>query len=725
MNNDNFLIEETDIELAKDICKYIENPDIRNRAVANALASSVAEKYFTEIEVDSKTGIHNISKVLENIEISDIYANGSYIDVRFYFENEQLTVPKSTFDMGIQPVAYMFIKLEDDASGGLVTGFIQPSSISTDSCSGNYYLVSEEDLVSFYDIQPLLITPEEVDIPENFSKQVFDFLDNKHEAPEQFYKILVSSQEAREELATKANVKNIFKFVSFADVSKQELVPNVSEQETNVDLSNFEPSDELLTLSDTDGDMELISFDNNDDNSFDVVDDGDNLLDISDESEDVVATDLVEESAEIDSFELHNDDSSSENEMFLMEESDSTLLNEASESEELLNIDNDSFDELEEQSAELMTSELEENNDFEQLGHDDSNMAILEEDSIEESPVEESLLEEFPLKSEENDIVESEVEEDSHVSRFDFSTETTPSLNEVENLPVEENTNPDDNSDEIFDDIATIVESEENKEENEDALVEGYDNAEQIDTLFNDEETPEDNVEYSQPYAPNKQKSSAFGAIFGILILLAGLGCAGYFGYTKYLANGQFADILGSKNSSVTDDNLQREVVTEPERDFEEEIPVAMPNETIENVNKPPAITNEGTAVSIPAIEQNLDTTVLVSNLRVNWEVPASYVSNSTAKRYFTKLGKIIQLHLKTELLLLTKQPVSNKIAVELQYDKDNQAYSVKGIVTSSGDKDVDRIVVDTVSKVLNMNLKVNSSSFKTLSGNPVLVINF
>ena len=60
-----------------------------------------------------------------------------------------------------------------------------------------------------------------------------------------------------------------------------------------------------------------------------------------------------------------------------------------------------------------------------------------------------------------------------------------------------------------------------------------------------------------------------------------------------------------------------------------------------------------------------------------------------------------------------------------MQYDKDNQVYSVKGIVTSSGDKDVDRIVVETVSKVLNMNLKVNSSSFKTLSGNPVLVINF
>ena len=50
MNTDNFLIEERDLELARDICKYIENPVIRNRAVANAIAGNVAEKYFTEIE---------------------------------------------------------------------------------------------------------------------------------------------------------------------------------------------------------------------------------------------------------------------------------------------------------------------------------------------------------------------------------------------------------------------------------------------------------------------------------------------------------------------------------------------------------------------------------------------------------------------------------------------------------------------------------------------------
>ena len=53
----NGIIEENDLNLAKNICKIIKNPDIRNRAVANVLAADIAEKYFTEIEVDTESGI--------------------------------------------------------------------------------------------------------------------------------------------------------------------------------------------------------------------------------------------------------------------------------------------------------------------------------------------------------------------------------------------------------------------------------------------------------------------------------------------------------------------------------------------------------------------------------------------------------------------------------------------------------------------------------------------
>ena len=104
-----------------------------------------------------------------------------------------------------------------------------------------------------------------------------------------------------------------------------------------------------------------------------------------------------------------------------------------------------------------------------------------------------------------------------------------------------------------------------------------------------------------------------------------------------------------------------------------------MPVETVENIKeiKP---TNEGTAISIPAIEQDLNASINVANLAVKWEVPSTYVSNSTASKYFTKIGKIIQLNLKTEMLLLNKPPITNKIMVELEFNKNNSKFDIKTI---------------------------------------------
>ena len=147
----------------------------------------------------------------------------------------------------------------------------------------------------------------------------------------------------------------------------------------------------------------------------------------------------------------------------------------------------------------------------------------------------------------------------------------------------------------------------------------------------------------------------------------------------------------------------------------------AMPVETVENVDT--IKSEEGNSVSIPAIEQNLDASILVSNLSVSWEVPAGYVSNNTAKRYFTKLGKVIQLNLKTELLLLSKPPITNRIAVELEFNKATQKFDVKGLTASSGERVVDNVITQTVKNALDMNLNMNTSSFGNIQGNPVLII--
>ena len=104
-------------------------------------------------------------------------------------------------------------------------------------------------------------------------------------------------------------------------------------------------------------------------------------------------------------------------------------------------------------------------------------------------------------------------------------------------------------------------------------------------------------------------------------------------------------------------------------------------------------------------------------------KVPAGYASNTSAKRYLVKLGKIIQLNLKTELLLLSKPPLTNKIAVEIKYNNDSKKFETVGIITSSGEESVDHLIKQTVDKALAMNLNMNTNSFNKLQGNPVLVI--
>lgn len=125
----------------------------------------------------------------------------------------------------------------------------------------------------------------------------------------------------------------------------------------------------------------------------------------------------------------------------------------------------------------------------------------------------------------------------------------------------------------------------------------------------------------------------------------------------------------------------------------------------------------------IPAIEHSLDASVLVSNLKVDWEVPAGYASNTSAKRYLIKLGKKIQLSLKADLLLLTKPPIANKITVELTFDNNTGKFKFVGIKDSSGEKSVDNAIAETVKAAIESSTNSNNEVFGKLQGNPLLII--
>ena len=189
--------------------------------------------------------------------------------------------------------------------------------------------------------------------------------------------------------------------------------------------------------------------------------------------------------------------------------------------------------------------------------------------------------------------------------------------------------------------------------------------------------------------------------------IVALLGVGGYFGFQKF-----------SNNTLPESPNKDKDLQVAQKVDNN----VAMPKETVETVDIVDSL-QDTDLESVNAIEKDIDATVLVSNLSINWEVPTGYLTNNSAKRYFTKLGKILQLNLKSELLLISKAPITNKITVELEFNNAESKFKVKGIQLGSGVKAIDDAVLNTVNDVLNMKQSTNMNIFKNIPGNPILVI--
>ncbi len=645
MNIDNFLINEQDIENARRCCSYIDDVKIRNRAVANTLASIIAKKYFSEIDIDIDATLHRIDKVLADFDISDIYVKNCYVDVRLYFENEFPTIPKEHFERNIIPTAYMFVRMSKDLTGALVTGFFLPENIENAELKENYYLLSEDDLVSYYDIEMQLVNYDIENVPDDITNQIYEYFDGLLENSYEFYKVLIESEYCRKLFIKVALTETVLDNI---DLELSECVISESPQsdtlidDNEVDFGLVESDD--LTISD-DNELDLVSSEdlslNEEENDLGLVESDDLTMSDDNELDSVSSEDLS----------LNEE----ENDLGLVESDDLTMSDDVDD-----NVNTEFTAEVNDEQNQNMNLSNEFNEISNEILSDDTNENISE---VEEVVNDESLLSLDDFDS----LVSSEVENQK------FEEEQV-----VESEPVEFNSD------------------EENATSEE--LSQLFDNMTE-----GDEEIEEDFVDYKP-----KNKNNAL-PLLGVLVLVAGLG---YWSYTKFFNN---TTVIEEKPKPKVVKTQQKKVAKKSEN-------LAMPIETIENTPKV-SKTDEGNAMSIPAIEQSLDASVLVSNLSINWEVPASYLSNSSAKRYFTKMGKIIQLNLKTELLLLSTPPVTNKIAVELEFDSSANKFKVKEITKSSGEKVVDDLITQTINRALNINLKANVAGFATNSANPTLII--
>jgi len=306
----------------------------------------------------------------------------------------------------------------------------------------------------------------------------------------------------------------------------------------------------------------------------------------------------------------------------------------------------------------------------------------------------------------------------SDYSSFEYTTEITPSgadiiasMNKVElNIEDLENEQMTHDLDDFIDNVDDTQneESIENAENSENA--EEIANTEDIEALF-------DGNPKSVPLG--KKTNPMFIVLPILIVILAGciyLGAKNWNQITGFFNN----DNENNKIESVAS-NINNNDNYVPQNINNKSTEAVMPVETVEPV-KTYSNREEGNATTIPAIERSLDSSVLITNLKIEWEVPSGYAPSTAAKKYFIKLGKIIQLNLKAELLLLSKPPLSNRVTVELQYNATTEKFDVVGIKDSSGEKVVDDAIMKVVKNSLNHSAS-GISSFGKIQGNPIIVI--
>ena len=73
--------------------------------------------------------------------------------------------------------------------------------------------------------------------------------------------------------------------------------------------------------------------------------------------------------------------------------------------------------------------------------------------------------------------------------------------------------------------------------------------------------------------------------------------------------------------------------------------------------------------------------------------------------------------------MLLSKPPITNKIVLDIAYNKKNSSFTIKDIRISSGEKTVDTVIKQTVGKMLDLDLKVNSMANENMPENISLII--
>lgn len=271
-------IEQDNKTEAEFMSRSFVNGAVKNRAYINALGAELVMKYLAseEINVSETHNLHSISKILEKIDISDILLPNIHIDVRVVFDENQIFIPKSHFQLEITPDIYVVLKLAKDFSHVEFLGYFEPKLLNLKLKNSEYYFFEKEKLSS-----PAALKQFIQKFPGNTSRGISekDMLRGRElsiamadhniadEEQKELIELLLLSSELRESVLEFDNFETLSYSVgsSFSnskttstEVIDAEIIQNDAEEDnSNQDNNEQEEPNEELNLTDTEDEVIL------------------------------------------------------------------------------------------------------------------------------------------------------------------------------------------------------------------------------------------------------------------------------------------------------------------------------------------------------------------------------------------------------------------------------------------------------------------------------------
>ncbi len=248
---------------------------------------------------------------------------------------------------------------------------------------------------------------------------------------------------------------------------------------------------------------------------------------------------------------------------------------------------------------------------------------------------------------------------------------------------------------------------------------------ESLANLYNDNSNIAGGALLQTPgHMSSSSQTSQRGGLFKILGMLVALIIIGVIGFNVAK---MFKTPTEETPQPITDDA----VPTAPEPVTNENTPDVNPENVVTMDNTTNALANPTTMKQTqtqakpqaPAQTTKKQGSVMVNVSKLTWEVP-DYVSyNSQFKQYFQSIGKSLKLSLTSDLLLATEYAYSSDMKVSVTFAQDG-AFKNSQIVKSSGSTQIDNIVLQTVNQTLKT-LKAPNSVGNDESTTAILKIYF